>query len=73
MNTSLKLTDQENSSVINSFGYYSQDQWFETNTKRILTHVLKHWNENKFIAHPSTCELSPAGNVALKIHSIELK
>ena len=58
---------------MNSFGSYSQDQWFETNTKIILTHFIKDWNENKFIAHPSTCELSQAETVALKIHLIELK
>ena len=68
-----KLTDQEKRSIATSFGYSSQYQCIETNTKRILTHVLKRWNENKSIAHPSICALTPAENVAMKICSIELK
>ena len=31
-------------SVMNSFHSSSQDQCIETNTKRILTHVLMCWN-----------------------------
>ena len=73
VNTSPKLPDQEKGSIANSFGSYSQDQCIETNTKIILNHVLKHWDENKSIASPSTCALTPAENVALKIYSIELK
>ena len=73
MKPSPKLTDQENHSAMTSFGSSSQDQYIETNTKIIMTHVLKSWNENKYILHPSTCELSPAKTVALNIYSIELK
>ena len=58
---------------MNYFGSSSQDQCMETNTKIILTNVLKRWNENKSISHPSTCALTPAENVALKIYSIEIK
>ena len=72
MNPSPKLTDKENKSVMNSFDYYSQDQCIETNTKRIMTYVLRRWNENKSISHPSTCALNPAETVALNIYSIEL-
>ena len=39
-----KLTDQENHSIANSFGYSSQDLSIENNTKIILTHVLKRFN-----------------------------
>ena len=70
MNTSPKLTDQEKKSVMNSFESSSQDQCIKTNTYRILTHVLMHCNEDKSIAHPSTCELIQAETVALKIYSI---
>ena len=45
VNPSPKLTDQEDSSIATSFGYSSQDKCIETSTKRILTHVLKRWNE----------------------------
>ena len=58
---------------MNSFDSSSQYQCIDTNTKRILTNVLMCWNEDKSIAHPSTCELTPAETVALKIYSIELK
>ena len=40
VNPSPKLTDQEKISVMNSFGYSSQDKCIETNTKGIMTHVL---------------------------------
>ena len=55
------------------FDSSSQDQCIETNTKRILTHVLMRWNEDKSNARPSTCTLYPDKTVALKIYSIELK
>ena len=73
MNLSQYLTDQESKSVMNYFHYYSQDQCIETNTKRIMTHVLISWSENNSIAHPSTCAFTPSETVALKIYSIELK
>ena len=73
MKPSPKLTDQERKHVRNSFDYSFQDQCIETNTKIILTHVLRSWNENKPIANPSTCTLTPAQSLALKIYSIELK
>ena len=68
VNPSPKLTDQENKSVMNYFDYYSQDQCIETNPKRILTHVLRHYNKNKFIAHPSACALTTDENVFMKIY-----
>ena len=73
MNPSPKLTDQEKKGVMNSFYSSSQDQCIETNTKRILTHVLMCLNEDKYNAQPSTCELTTAETVAMKIYSIELK
>ena len=68
-----KVTDQEKKCVKNYFDASSQDQCIETNSKRILTHVLRNWDEIKFNAHPSTSALNPAETVALKIYSIELK
>ena len=44
VNPSPKLTNQEKKSVMNSFDYHYHDKCIETNTKRILTHVLKPWN-----------------------------
>ena len=41
LNPSPNLTDQEKSSVMNYFGSSSKDQCIETDTKRILKHVLK--------------------------------
>ena len=58
---------------MNYFDSSSQDQCIETNTKRILTHVLMRWKEDKYNVHPSTCALSPAETVALEIYSVELK
>ena len=71
--TSPKLTDQEKEHVRNYFDASSQDQCIVTNTKRILTHVLMRWDENKSNAHPSTCAFNPDETLALKIYSIELK
>ena len=68
-----KLTNQEKKCVGNSFDVSSQDQCIETNSKIILTHVLRRWDENKSNAHPSTSALTTAETVALKIYSIELK
>ena len=73
LNPSPKLTDQEKGSIATSFGCFYHDQCIETNTKRVLTHVLKTWNENKSISHTITCALTPAETVALKMYSIELK
>ena len=73
VNPSSKLTDQENESVMNYFGSSSQDQFIETNTKIIMNHVLRRSNEDKSIAHPSTCALNPAETIAMNIYSIELK
>ena len=72
MNPSPKLTDQEKKHVMNSFDYSSQDQCIETNAKRILTHVLMCWKEDKSNSHPSTCALTAAETVALNIYSIKL-
>ena len=73
VNPSPKLTDQEKKIVINYFDSYSQDQCIEANTKRILNRSLMRWNEDKSIAHPSTCVFTPAETVTLKIYSIQIK
>ena len=56
--------------------YFYSSSWcqcIETNAKIIMTHFLRSCNENKSIAHPSTCELTLAETVALNIYPIELK
>ena len=68
-----KVTNQEKKCVRNSFDALSQDQFIETNSKIILTHVLRRWDDIKSNAHPSTSAMTPAETVALKIYSIELK
>ena len=68
-----KLTDQEKRSIVVFFGSSPQDQIIENNKKRIMTHVLKHWNEIKSSAHPSTHPFTSAELVELKVYSIELK
>ena len=73
MKPSPKLTDKEKKHVRNSFDASYQDQFIGTNTKRILTHVIMRWKEDKCNAHPSTSAMTPAETVALKIHTIELK
>ena len=73
MTPSPKVTDQEKECVRNYFDASSQDQCIETNSKIIMTHVLRRWDEIKSNAHPSTSVLTPAETVALKIYSIELK
>ena len=39
-----KVTNQEKKCLRNSFDASSQDQCIETNSKRIMTHVLKRWD-----------------------------
>ena len=73
MTTSSKVTDQEKKCLSNYFDASSQDQCIETNSKIILTHVLRRWDGIKSNAHPSTSALNPAETVALQIYSIELK
>ena len=73
MNPYPKLSDLEKKHVMNSFDSYSQDKCIETNTKRIMTHVLIRKKEDKSNYHPSTCALTAAETVALKIYSIGLK
>ena len=73
MKASPKLTDQEKKYVRNSFDTSSQDQCIETNTKRILNHVLMRWKEDQSNSHSSTRALTAAETVALNIYSIELK
>ena len=68
MNPSPKLIDLEKKYVMNYFDSSSQDQCIETNTKRIMTHVLMSWKEDKYNTHPSTCALTTAETVALKIY-----
>ena len=41
--------------------------------KRILTHILKRWDQNKTQSHPSSSALSPAEHVSLKVFNIFLK
>ena len=73
VNLSPKLPGQEKRTISTSFGYSSQDQRTETNTKRITAHVLNCWSENKSISHPGTFTLTPSETVDLKIYSIEIK
>ena len=68
-----KVTDQENKCVRNYFDSSYQYQCIKTTSKRILTHVLRRWDDIKSNAHPSTSAMTPAETVALKIYSIELK
>ena len=42
------------------------------NTKNILTHIIRRWNEEN-ISHPKTSDASPPEHVAIKTFSIELK
>ena len=73
MNPSPKLTDQEECNIATAFGSSSQDECIETNTKIIMTHVLKRCNETKYISHQSICAFTLAETVALNTYSVELK
>ena len=45
----------------------------EVIAKRVLTHLLKCWDQNKTQSHPSSSALSPAEHVSLKVCDIVLK
>ena len=68
-----KLTGQEKRSIMTYFGYSSQDQSIENNTKIIMTHILNRLNGNNSSTHPSTHTMSPSESVSLKVYYIELK
>ena len=72
MTPSPKVTDQEKNCVRNCFDVSSQYQSIENTSKRILTHVLMRWKEDKSNAHPSTSAMTPDQTLALKIYTIEL-
>ena len=54
-----KVTNQEKKCVRNSFDVVSHDQFIENTLKRILTHVLRRWDDIKSTVHPNT-RLVPA-------------
>ena len=68
-----KVTDQENKCVRDSFEVSSQDQSIENTSKRILTHILRRWDDIESTVHQSTSAMTPAETAALKIYSIEIK
>ena len=41
--------------------------------KRVLTHLLKRWDQNKTQSYPSSTALTAAEHVSLKVCSIVLK
>ena len=45
----------------------------EVIAKRVLTHILKRWDQNKTQSHPSSSALSPSEHVSLKVCDIVLK
>ena len=45
----------------------------EVISKRVLTHLLKRWDQNKTQSHPSSIALSPAEHVSLKVCKFFLK
>ena len=51
--------------ITTTFGSSSQDQSIENNTES--------WNKNQSSAHPSTCALTYAELIALKVYSVKLK
>ena len=65
------LTDKEKDTTANSFEEISQDKSIEMKVKIILTHVLRHCNENKSISHPNTSIIRPPEHVAISIFSID--
>ena len=73
MNPPSKLIYQEMCSCATTILPISQDQSIENNTKRIMTHLLKHWGGKNSSVHPSANALTPTEVVALKVYSIKLK
>ena len=45
----------------------------EVISKRVLTHLLKRWDQNKTQSHPSSTVLTAAEHVSLKVCNIVLK
>ena len=70
MTPSPKVTNQEKKCAKNSFDASSQDQCIETNSKRIMTRVLRRLDDIKSNAHPSTSAMTPDETVSLKIYQL---
>ena len=73
MNPPPKLPNQENHSIVTSFGSSSQYKIIKNNTKRILNHLIKCFNGNKSITHPIAHAMTTAEILALKVYYIEIK
>ena len=57
----------------NCNGQAMKKETYEDIAKRILTHILKRWDQNKTQSHPSSAALTAAEHVSLKFYNIVLK
>ena len=55
------------------YGQAMKKETHEDIAKRILTRLLKRWDQNKTQSHPSSTSLTAAEHVSLKVCNIVLK
>ena len=69
----LKLDSVELEALSNCYSQSMKNQLNEVISKMVLTHLLKHWDENKTQLHPSSTAMTLAEHISFKVCSIVLK
>ena len=68
-----KMTDKEKDIHADYFVIFDLYQYFEINPKIILNHILKGWNEEMFLSHQITTDMTPSDHAVPKVYSINTK
>ena len=68
-----KLNSEESDFLSSCYGPSMKNQSNEVISKMVLTHLLKHWDENKTQLHPSSIAMTPTEQISLKVCCIILK
>ena len=68
-----KLDSDELELLSNCYGQSMKNELNEDISKRVLTHPLKRWDQNKTQSHPSSTTLTVAEHFSLNVCNIVLK
>ena len=68
-----KLYSDELELLSNCYGQSMKNQLNEDIAKRVLTHLLKRWDQNKTQSHPRSTAITSAEHISLKVCSIFMK
>ena len=68
-----KLDSDQLGLLSNCYGQSIKNESNEDIAKRVLTRLLKRWDQNKTQLHPSSTAITSAEHISLKVCSIVLK